>query len=138
MFFLALISIEIDRDEAVEQGDVPDEPLRIFQEKHPHGFSCFLHTVFFIFSKFSWSSLSSSSSLSTLMSMSVLLLLLLFRAMVNETRLFRSRHDDPHPHRRLSTQNVPVCTFKTSPCELAPRAHVFQHGRVVPVHTVTF
>ena len=35
-------------------------------------------------------------------------------------------------------QNVPVCTFKTSPCVPAPRAHVSTHVRVVPVHTGTF
>ena len=39
----------------------------------------------------------------------------------------------------VSTQNVSVCTFKWSPCVPAPpRAHVFQHVRVVPVHTRTF
>ena len=32
----------------------------------------------------------------------------------------------------------PVCPFDTSPCVPAPRAHVFQHVRVVPVHTETF
>ena len=32
--------------------------------------------------------------------------------------------DDRPPLRRVSTQNVPVCTFKTSPCVPAPRAHV--------------
>ena len=32
----------------------------------------------------------------------------------------------------VSTQNVPVCPSKTSPCIPAPRAHVFQHVRVVP------
>ena len=31
-----------------------------------------------------------------------------------------------------------VCTFKTSPCMPAPRAHVLKHVRVVPVHTGTF
>ena len=31
-----------------------------------------------------------------------------------------------------------VCTFKTSTCMLAPRAHVETHVRVVPVHTKTF
>ena len=35
-------------------------------------------------------------------------------------------------------KNVTVCTFKASPCVPAPRAHVFQHVRVVPVHTGTF
>ena len=32
----------------------------------------------------------------------------------------------------------PVCPFDTSPCVPAPRAHVFQHVRVVCVHTGTF
>ena len=31
----------------------------------------------------------------------------------------------------------PVCPFNTSPCMPAPRAHVFQHVRVVPVHKGT-
>ena len=31
-----------------------------------------------------------------------------------------------------------VCTFKTSPCVPAPRAHVEKHVDVVPVHTGTF
>ena len=35
-------------------------------------------------------------------------------------------------------KNASVCTFKTSPCMPAPRAHVLQHVRVVPVHTGTF
>ena len=35
-------------------------------------------------------------------------------------------------------KNASVCTFKTSPCVPAPRAHVFQHVRVVLVHTGTF
>ena len=35
-------------------------------------------------------------------------------------------------------QNVPVCTFKTSPCVPAPRAHVSTHVRVVPAYTGTF
>ena len=39
--------------------------------------------------------------------------------------------DDPPPPRRVSVQNVPVCTFKTSP-------HMLKHMRVVPVHTGTF
>ena len=30
---------------------------------------------------------------------------------------------------RVSIQNVPVCTFKTSPCVPAPRAHVETHVR---------
>ena len=34
---------------------------------------------------------------------------------------------------RVSVQNVSVCTFKTSPCMLAPSAHVETHVRVVPV-----
>ena len=34
---------------------------------------------------------------------------------------------------RVSIQNVPVCTFKTSPCVPAPRAHVFQHSLVLRV-----
>ena len=37
----------------------------------------------------------------------------------------------------MSTQHVPVCAFKTSQCVLAPRAHVFQHVRVVPAYTGT-
>ena len=36
------------------------------------------------------------------------------------------------PLRRMSVQNVPVCTFKTSPCVPAPRARVLQHVHVVP------
>ena len=35
-------------------------------------------------------------------------------------------------------KNASVCTFKTSPCMPAPRAHVLKHVRVVPVHTETF
>ena len=35
-------------------------------------------------------------------------------------------------------KNASVCGFKTSPCMPAPRVHVFQHVRVVPVHTGTF
>ena len=38
-------------------------------------------------------------------------------------------------------KNASVCTFKTSPCMPAPRAHVFQHVRVVYVlnrHTEAF
>ena len=35
-------------------------------------------------------------------------------------------------------ENVTVCTFKTSPCMPAPRAHVLKHVRLVPVHTGTF
>ena len=36
----------------------------------------------------------------------------------------RTDHDLPPP--RVSIQNVSMCTFKTSPCVPAPRAHVFQ------------
>ena len=36
------------------------------------------------------------------------------------------------------TEKPSVCAFKTSPCIPAPRAHVFQHVRVVPVYAVTF
>ena len=39
---------------------------------------------------------------------------------------------------RVSIQNASVCTFKTSPWEPAPRAHVSTHVLVVPVHTGTF
>ena len=39
---------------------------------------------------------------------------------------------------RVSTQNVPVCTFKTSPCVPAPRPHVETHVRVLPAFTGTF
>ena len=45
----------------------------------------------------------------------------------------------------MSIENVPVCTFKTSPCVPAPRAHVETHvrgarthGDVLNVHTGTF
>ena len=38
----------------------------------------------------------------------------------------------------VSVQSVPVCTFQTSPCMPAPRAHVETHVRVVPVFTGTF
>ena len=39
----------------------------------------------------------------------------------------------------LQTKNVSVCTFKTSPFVLAPRAHVYKTcARVVLVHTGTF
>ena len=34
-------------------------------------------------------------------------------------------------------KNASVCTFTTSPCMPAPRAHLFQHVRVVQVHTET-
>ena len=36
------------------------------------------------------------------------------------------------------SKNVPVCPSKTSQCVRAPRAHVFQHVRVVPACTGTF
>ena len=39
---------------------------------------------------------------------------------------------------RVSVQNVPLFTFKTSPCVHSRRAHVQTHVRVVPVHTGTF
>ena len=42
--------------------------------------------------------------------------------------------DDPLPS-VCGFKNVTVCTFKTSPCVPAPRLHVFQHVRVLPVHT---
>ena len=35
-------------------------------------------------------------------------------------------------------KNASVCTFKTSQCMPAQRAHVLKHVRVVPVHTGTF
>ena len=38
----------------------------------------------------------------------------------------------------VSIQNVPACTFETSPCTPATRAHVETHVRVVPVDTKTF
>ena len=38
----------------------------------------------------------------------------------------------------VSIQNVSVCTFQTSPCVPAPRAHVETRVGVVPVHTGTF
>ena len=38
----------------------------------------------------------------------------------------------------VSIQSVPVCTFKTLPCVPAPRAHVFQHARVLKAHTEAF
>ena len=50
-----------------------------------------------------------------------------------------SRTDnDTLPHLRVSIQNVPVWTFKTSPCVRAPRAHVSTHVRVVPAYPTTF
>ena len=39
---------------------------------------------------------------------------------------------------RVSVRKTSVCTFKTSPCVPAPRAHVSTHVRVVPLHTGTF
>ena len=39
---------------------------------------------------------------------------------------------------RVYVQNVSVCTFKTSPCVPAPRAHVSTHVRVVRAYTGTF
>ena len=50
----------------------------------------------------------------------------------------RTDDDPPHPALRVSIQNVPVCAFKASPCVPAPRAHVFQHVRVVPAYTGRF
>ena len=38
----------------------------------------------------------------------------------------------------LSSPMHSVCTFKTSPCMPAKRAHVFQHVRVMPVHAGRF
>ena len=38
----------------------------------------------------------------------------------------------------VDSKNIPVCTFKTSPCVLTPRAHVSTHVRVVPAYTGTF
>ena len=38
----------------------------------------------------------------------------------------------------LSTQHVRLCTFETSPCVPASRAHMFQHVRAVPAYTGTF
>ena len=35
-------------------------------------------------------------------------------------------------------EKTSVCRFETSPCVPAPRAHVFPHAGVVPVHTGTF
>ena len=50
-----------------------------------------------------------------------------------------SRTDnDTLPPLRVSIQNVPVWTFKTSPCVRAPRAHVSTHVRVVPAYPTTF
>ena len=40
-------------------------------------------------------------------------------------------------NRRVSLQSASVCRSNTSPCMPATRAHVFQHVRVVPVHTET-
>ena len=40
---------------------------------------------------------------------------------------------------RVCTFKTPsVCTFKTSPCVLAPRPHVVTHAGVVRVHSGTF
>ena len=39
---------------------------------------------------------------------------------------------------RVSVPNTSVCTFKTSPCVPAPRAHVETHVRVLPAYTETF
>ena len=48
-------------------------------------------------------------------------------------------HAEKHEKKnRVYVQNASVCTFKPSPCMPAPRAHVFQHVRVVQVHTGTF
>ena len=44
----------------------------------------------------------------------------------------------PRASTRVWIQNVPVCTFKTSPCVPAPRAHVETHVRVVAANTRTF
>ena len=38
----------------------------------------------------------------------------------------------------VDSKNASVCTFKTSPCMPAPRAHVETHVRVVPAYTGTF
>ena len=47
-------------------------------------------------------------------------------------------NDDPPASSRVWIQNVPVCTFKTSPCVPAPRAHEETHVRVVLACTRTF
>ena len=39
---------------------------------------------------------------------------------------------------RVYVQNVPVCTLKTSPCVPAPRTHVVTHGNVLNGHTDAF
>ena len=59
--------------------------------------------------------------------------------------LVNSTDDDPHPRRRVSIQNVPVCTFKTSPCMPAPRTcdstcarGAGIHGNVLDGHTGFF
>ena len=49
-----------------------------------------------------------------------------------------SRIDDPSSAPRVYIQNVPMCTFKTSPCVPAPRPHVETHVRVVQAYTGTF
>ena len=59
---------------------------------------------------------------------------LLVLSMKNE----RSYPENDHPALRVSVQNVTVCTFKTSPCVPASRAHVETHVRVVPAYTGTF
>ena len=38
---------------------------------------------------------------------------------------------------RAQVQNVSVCRFKTPPCVLAKCPHVFNHVRVLPIHTET-
>ena len=43
-----------------------------------------------------------------------------------------SRTDDDPPAPRRSIQNASVCTFKTSPCVPAPRAHVSTHCELGP------
>ena len=53
--------------------------------------------------------------------------------------VFGVRHTEKTVEKSLcGFRHAPVCTFKTRPCMPAPRAHVFQHVRVVPVHTGTF
>ena len=50
--------------------------------------------------------------------------------------LVSSTDDDPLAL-RVWIQNVSVCTFKTSPCVLAPHVHVSTHVRVVLAYTGT-
>ena len=50
----------------------------------------------------------------------------------------KSEADDDPSLSRVSTPHVPVCTFNTSPCVSAPRAHVETRLRVVPVHLDVF